>query len=382
MVRMKNRFLHLLLFIVASGVGVGSAQDDPLLPILAPALRPTLEVMLERYAEDRRYMNDDFPMAAGAFGKFRADLTQELVSGLGLEEWVVRKPDAKTSPIAGLFRQQLLKTIEIHGVTAEVIAVTLEPSGLTVPMVICLPDSTKPQPAVCCFSGHTKHGIHDQVVDLDSYQEGIAIRLAQAGFVAISVEKIDTGYLSRDGASGVDETEIATLLLGRDSVLRSEQLKACIAAVEIVATHSRVDEARIGATGVSLGGWLTVQTALLSDRITAVADFGKKTRTLMPGIKPEIYKGQGDLCHIIPGLLQVCDRNLHPVALAPLPMLAGHGIKDASSHRESPEHFRQIGEAQYEALGKAENYRYLIHDGGDTMPSAEVAKWFAEVFEK
>ncbi|MFT5470538.1 MAG: dienelactone hydrolase [Verrucomicrobiales bacterium] len=363
--------------------GSATAQDDPdpLLPIFESALRPTLEVMLERYAEDRRYTNADFPMRPEAFAKFREDLKKELAFGLNLDSWLVREPEGKASPIEGRFRQQLLKTIEIHGITAEVITVTIEPSGLAVPMVVCLPDSAEPRPAICCFSGHTKHGIHDQVVNLDSYQQGIAIRLAKAGFVAISVEKIDTGYLSRNGTEGVDETELATLLLGRDSVLRAEQLKACIAAVEIAAAHPRVDEMRIGATGVSLGGWLSIQTALLNDRISAVADFGRKTRSLIPGIKAELYKGQADLCHVVPGLLKVCDRNLHPLALAPRKMLAGHGIQDAGSQREAPEHFRKLCEAQYKALGASENYRYLIHEGGDTMPSKEVAAWFAEVFE-
>lgn len=374
------RFVASVLFLLASSAV--SQENDPLAPILATAVRPTVEVMLEGVRSGHRYSNDDFPMPPEKFAAFRENLIGTLTTSLGLEEWVVRSPEGKESPIKDRFQDRLVNTIEHHGVTMEIHAVTIQPSGLVVPMVLCLPKTpaAEPVPGVCVFSGHTKHGLHDLVVNLDSYQEGAAVRLAQAGFASIAVEKIDTGYLSRDSVNGVDETELATLLLGSETVLRSHQLRACIAAAEILAGHPRVDETRIGTTGVSLGGWLSVQTALLSDRVRAVADFGKKTRTLSAGITADSYKGQGDLCHIIPGMLAICDRNLHPVALAPLPMLAGHGLKDASSHREHEEHFRKIGETQYAALDAAGNYQYLIHDGGDTMPSLEMIDWFREVF--
>ncbi len=375
-----HRFLILPLLVFLAAVV--QADDDPLQPVFAPVLRPTLDVMLETCVEGRRYTNTDFPMQPETFAGFRADLTRELEQTLNLQDWAVRKPVGRDSPIADRFHCDVLASRELHGISLELLTVMLEPGGLTVPMVICLPDSVDPRPAVCCFSGHTKHGLRDLVVDLDSYQQGIAVRLARAGFVAIAVEKIDTGYLSRQGMDGVDEKELATLLLGWNSILRSEQLKACLAAVEIAAAHERVDPQNLGVTGVSLGGWLSVQTALLNDRITAVADFGRKTRGILPGIDPRRYQGQVDLCHIIPGLLTVCDRNLHCVALAPTPMLAGHGKQDSGSHQEAHEHFRHIGEAQYEALGEAANYTYLIHDGGDTMPSDEVIEWFADVFEQ
>jgi hypothetical protein len=131
---------------------------------------------------------------------------------------------------------------------------------------------------------------------------------------------------------------------------------------------------------VSLGGWLSVQTAMLNDRITAVADFGRKTRSVAAEMTAADYQGQRDLCHIIPGMLEVCDRNLLPVVLAPLPMLAGHGRRDAGSHREHAADFRTICEVQYAALDASANYSYLIHEGGDEMPSREVIAWLARQF--
>ena len=33
------------------------------------------------------------------------------------------------------------------------------------------------------------------------------------------------------------------------------------------------------------------------------------------------------------------------------------------------------------ALDAAEGFSYLIHDGGDVMPSSDVVKWFGRQFE-
>lgn len=360
------------------------AEDttDPLAPILNPHLKSTVEVFLDHYRDQRKYVNADFPMKPEKFAEFRNEFVNELARTLGIENWVVESPDGKPSPIARLFEDRLVETTSLHGVTVELHTVTLQPTGLVVPMAICLPkgNQTGPVSGVCVFSGHSNGGLHDLVVNLDSYQQGVAVRLAQAGFAAIAVEKIDTGYLSRNGLKGNDETVAATLMLSWGSVLRSHQLRACLAATEILAGHSRVDHTRIGATGVSLGGWLSVQTAMLNDRIAAVADFGRKTRSVSSEMMPQKYKGQADLCHIIPGMLSLGDRNLMPVVLAPIPMLAGHGRKDTGSHAEHATNFRKICEAQYSALEASSNYSYLIHDGGDTMPCEQAVAWFKRQF--
>jgi len=316
------------------------------------------------------------------FEEFKAEMRAELARSLGITDWVVRSPSGKASSLANHFEDHTIKTISLHGVTVELHAVTLRPTGLVVPMAVCLPTGNESVPGICVFSGHTSRGLHDLVLNTDSYQQGMAIRLAQAGFASIAVEKIDTGYLSRDGTLGNDENAAATLMLSWGSVLRSHQLRACLAATEILAGHARTDETRIGATGVSLGGWLAVQTAMLNDRITAVADLGRKTRSLTVDLQPQQYEGQRDLCHIIPGMLSLSDRNLMPVALAPLPMLAGHGRLDTGSHQEHDANFRAICAAQYKALNASASYSYLIHDAGDTMPSQDVIGWFKQQFRQ
>ncbi|MGB0580200.1 MAG: dienelactone hydrolase family protein [Limisphaerales bacterium] len=371
---------RLLLFLIAASNLI--AAEDPVAEALEGHLTSSVQVFLDHHRDTRRYKNSHFPLNKAAHDNFKKGFIGSMTRALNLEKWVVRNPKGKASPVANRFRDQVVERKEIHGVSVEIHAVTIEPTGLVVPMVVCLPIGEKPVPGVATFSGHSQSGLHDMVVNLNSYQQGVAIRLAQAGFVSIAVEKVDTGYLSRHGSKGVDEKEIATLLLGHQDVLRSHQLRACIAAVEILATHPGVDEKRIGVTGVSLGGWLAVQTAMFNDRVAAVADFGRKTRTVATGMTAKNYRGQGDLCHLIPGMFALGGRNLHPLVIAPLPMLASHGIKDKGSHAEHMANFRELGEKQYAELGAAENYTYLIHDGGDTMPSADAISWFNRIFEQ
>jgi dienelactone hydrolase len=221
---------------------------------------------------------------------------------------------------------------------------------------------------VLVLSGHSQHGLRDLVLDLDSYQRGIATRLARAGFVTAAVEKVDSGTLSRTRGTGSDEDLVAALHLGLGTTTRALQLKAALAATDLLARHPRVDPSRIGATGVSLGGWLALQTALLDDRIGAVADFGRKTRTLTS--EPV------DWCHALPGLLALGDRNLFQLAYAPRPLLAGHGRMDAASAHDGPVHFERPLRAQYQALGHGARLQYLVHDGGDTMPDRAVIDYF------
>jgi len=359
---------------------VSNRSDDPLAPILRPALKSSVQVMLDRYRTGRRYTDADFPMASAPFEAFRRDITRRLVKTLGLEAWTVRRPVGKQSPLAGRFKDRLLKRIRRQGMEMEVHAVAFPATGAVVPMVVCLPEGDGKRPGVCLFSGHSRHGLRDLVLDLDSYQAGMAVRLARAGFATIAVEKVDAGYLSRDGRSGVDEQEIATLRLAWGRVTRAHQLMACLAASEILATHPRVDATRIGAAGVSLGGWLSTQTALLSDRIRAVADFGVKTQMVPPGVTPNQFQGLRDLCHILPGMLSVCDRNLLGLAYCPRPLLAGHGRQDGGSAREAPVHYRQLYRRQYERLGHADRFQYHVHDGGDVMPADAVITWFEKQF--
>ncbi len=365
---------------------------DPLAEVYAKELRSSVESLMAQFRRERKYEVSDFPLEPDAFQRFQADVVSRWTSALGLEEWVVRKPaPGKRSPIADKFKHRIVKRLTLdNGVEIEAHVIEILATGDQIPVVLCLPpteyeteNDNERRPGVVCCPGHSNHALRDLVFDRDSYQRAIAVRLAEAGFAAMAIEKVDSGYLSRNAPSGVDEQAITSFRLGLGSdTTRAIQLMATLAATEILALHPAVDETRLGATGVSLGGWLAIQTALLSDRIQAVAEYATKTVFLADDIKPDEFNGVGDICHILPGTFQLGDRNVLMFPYAPRPLLSGHGgPTDRNSHREYQPYYLEVHKAQYKALGKPENFRYHIHDGGHTIPPKTVIRFFREQFE-
>lgn len=343
-------------------------------------LPSSVDQLIDRYRSERAYGVGEFPLAPAEFAAFQRRVIGSLEASLGLRGWAVRDPQPGSRPLQDRYRDLKLETVRIHGVDIELHVIELVETGERIPAALALPAGDAVRPGIACFSGHSPHGLHDLIVNLDSYQEGVAVRLAQAGFATIAVEKLDTGYLARQAPQGVDEPEIASFRLGMGRTTREAQIKASLAAVEILAAHPRVDAERIGATGVSLGGWLAVQTALFSDRIRAVADFGRKTVFLPDEADADAFGGVTDLCHVMPGTFLEGDRNLILLPYAPRPLLAGHGRADSGSHQQNERYYRQPFQAQYEVLGAADAFSYHVHNGGDSMPSSAVTAWFGEIF--
>ncbi len=338
-----------------------------------------MEALIGEFRALRKYKASDFPLEPERFAEFRREIVSEFERALGLEDWAVRSPEGKRSPISHLFSDRAVARIRQGGVEMEAHVIKLGDTGLEVPAVICLPPGNGPYPAVAALPGHGEHPLHDLVLGEESYQRGICARLARAGFASVAVEKVDSGYLSRDGWAGVDEREIAGFRLAMGSPVRAVQLMATLAAVEMLAAHPRVDAARMGATGVSLGGWLAIQTALLNDRIRAVAEYSTKTVYLSDETGPGDFSGATDLCHVIPGSFRLGDRNLLMIPFAPRPLLSGHGgPTDKGSHGQHERYYKSIFERQYRALGREEAFRYHIHDGGHATHPETVISFFEE----
>ncbi len=371
---------YLLLCHLAIGSPAAAQTGDPLAETFSRELRPAVESLMEHFRAQRKYKAADFPLPRDRFLDFQREIVTEFAQALNLEDWVVREPEGKRSPIHGLFRDRLVQRFRHRGVEMEAHVVEILQTGDTVPIVVCLPAGEGRRPAVAAFPGHGEHPLHDLVFGEESYQKAICARLARAGFASVAVEKVDSGYLSRHGSAGVDEREIAPFRLAMGSPVRAVQLMATLAAVEILAAHPRTDERRIGATGVSLGGWLAIQTALLNDRIRAVAEYSTKTVYLPDDVAAEGFTGAADLCHVIPETFRLGDRNLLLFPFAPRPLLSGHGgPTDRGSHSQYERYYKSIFEAQYEVLGESESFRYHIHDGGHATHPPTVIEFFQKV---
>ena len=118
---MQRPFLALAIVLIPLN---RARADDPLAPILASHLKPAVEVFLDHYRGERKYVNSDFPMQDKRFTEFKNEIKSELARTLGLNDWVVRAPQGKKSPVAERFEDKLVKTISLHGVTVELHVVT------------------------------------------------------------------------------------------------------------------------------------------------------------------------------------------------------------------------------------------------------------------
>ena len=378
--QVSRRSVPWALLLAATCWTAKSQVADPLAEVFATEATSGVESLIADFRERRQYKVSDFPLPPQEFERFKEQLVAELVRGLGIQDWVVGSSSEARDSIRHLFRNRVVRRFNHNGVEMEAHVVELIETGDRIPIVLCLPPGDGRHPAVAAFPGHGEHPLHDLVFGENSYQRAIAARLARAGFASVAVEKVDSGYMSRHGASGVDEREIAGFRLAMGVPVRAVQLMANLAAVEILADHPRVDEARIGATGVSLGGWLALQTALLDSRIRAVAEYGTKTVYLPDETTANEFTGIGDICHVIPGTFALGDRNLLLFPFAPAPLLSGHGgPTDKASHGQYERYYRSVYEAQYDALGKPQNFRYHIHDGGHSTHAPTVIAFFQDV---
>lgn len=367
-------------------------ENDPIGSAFFGKVPPMLETVFKEYELRREYKKDNFPLSKADHSEFRKKIINTMLSsmtGRGGEgsRWLVRSPYDKNK-VSGLFRTEFVSSVKVKGRNIDLYNIYIKDTGDIVPAAICMP-SKIPAPAVVAFSGHTHFGLRELFVDLESYQRGIAWRLCEAGFVTAAVEKIDSGVSSvlfqkkgerwRGDVWADDEDRISTMLLGMDDYLiPARQLMVNIALVEFVAGMRTVDKSRIGAVGISLGGWLTLQTALLNDRIKAVANFGGMWAYLDPYTKtidhPDLV-GINDFSQLFPGIWRYGDQARYIYAAAPIPMITGYGRRD-TPYINFREYFYPGILRQYEVLGKPDDIEVVVHEGGHVLPDQEVIKFF------
>jgi hypothetical protein len=176
-----------------------------------------------------------------------------------------------------------------------------------------------------------------------------------------------------------DELEAGlTLLAVGDYPIPARQQMANISAVEFLANDQHVDFTRIGAAGVSAGGWMALQTALLSPRIKAVSNFGGMWSYLEAYADakslPE-FEGVNDLTQLYPGIFLLGDQNRFVLAAPPIVMQIGYGEADYP-YTKYKKYFYPLIKDQYETLGYGANLHEVTHKGGHVYPSRQVVDFF------
>jgi dienelactone hydrolase len=175
-------------------------------------------------------------------------------------------------------------------------------------------------PAVLNLIGHEPDGI---VVE---YEQKRCINFAKRGIVALNLGWMQFGELSQPGN---DHDYAAHLDLVGSNALGLFYL-AMRRGLDYLATSPAVDPARIGATGLSGGGWQTVVLGALDPRVAVsveVAGIGSRESNLIA--PQDTYEIEEDA----PDIMQGFDYPEFIAMRAPRPTLLEHNVVDSCCFR-------------------------------------------------
>lgn len=371
-------------------------DGDPIGKIFFGEVRPAIETALVRYLKNRRYATRDFPLSAGKHDVFQNELREMFYSNINTDahQW------NDGVDVSDNYTVRELDSVALKGLTIDLRVLRIKETGDDVPVALCLPNwATEATPAIMVFSGHTiNSGLFDLLIDNGGYQKAMSKRLCEAGFITLTVEKIDSGYTSvrfqkmgkdniverEPGGGGDDELELATTLLNTgDHLIFTRQTLANLAAFDMLLSHPLVDRDRIGATGVSFGGWQALHLALLRDEVDAISNFGGMWSYFELHIDQnsmETFEGVADYSQAFPGIQLIGDQNRFVLAVAGKQMQIGYGHADYPYTLHKP-YFYPVVREQYEALGAQDMLTEVTHDGGHEFPPELVLGYFSRVFK-
>lgn len=235
--------------------------------------------------------------------------------------------------------------------------------GALIPMILYLPAASEPLPAIAVLPGHPDGGkepspLAQMTIRDDSYQHAAARRLAEAGFVTITFELRGFGELGQPQFPEHRLVAYNAILAG--TFYKAVVLRDVARAVAILRQRPEVDASRIGLTGASLGGELSVTYGALDPGIKAVLfqSYSAKTGPFI-GMTGDASK-QPHYCHIIPGSGRLFRQEDMFLLLAPRPTLGIRGDQDAFGDPDLPRYMEQT----WSILGAPDKVALRLEPGG------------------
>lgn len=203
--------------------------------------------------------------------------------------------------------------------------------GQRVEATLTVPDGDGPFPAMVCLHGHG--GSREMVHDSGSIYHGLAAEFATRGFVTL--------------APSLEHREYAPNHLWNLKRL-----------VDVLETLEYVDEGRIGAAGLSMGGEWTMWLSVMDPRIKAAVVSGWMCTT------EGVLSIRNCPCWMPPGLRELCDIAEVHILFAPRPMLFESAVEDGCFPiRTTEEGFAKIRRG-YEVMDAGEKVKQHTFPGG------------------
>lgn len=291
--------------------------------------------LIER--RDRRFGS------AGEFEAYRKQAIAGIRQGAGLDPWPERTP----------LNARVVGTIERPEFRIEKILFESQP-GFMVDALLYVPKKAKfPAPGVLSPVGH--YG--DDSLFIWS-EQGRCAGLARKGYVVLTYDPIGQGERKWLGNGNHDTLRRKIIVSGME--VSGLMFWDSIRGIDYLSSRPEVDPNRIAITGVSGGGFNTIFTAVLDERVKAAAPDGFAT-----SYEALIKRGNAGCCAYLPNLARFADLPQVYALLAPRKLLMLGGYMDVLSDRILPtfELLRRI----YKLHEAEESVRYYLDpDAGHT----------------
>jgi dienelactone hydrolase len=274
---------------------------------------------------------------------------------LGLDLDALRRPPAVTR--AGV--------LDFPEYRIEKVVVEAAP-GVPVPCNLYVPKSGPLlKPALLSPHGHSGR---DRPVYQNAYH-----RFAKAGFIVLAKdgwgkqERRGTGHGEAGGQLALSGTELLALVLFDN-----------VRCVDYLLTRSDVDSARLGMTGLSGGGSLTLYTAAVEPRLKAASPTCAVTT-----FRADLADTTMCVCELAHDILTVGDHGLFLALAYPRPLLVVNGTRDPIFPVAGARSASAQAKRLYAAGGRAEAVEFAEfdapHDWTDAMLDRQIG-WFRRQF--
>jgi len=239
-------------------------------------------------------------------------------------------------------------------------------------------DMKKPAPTVLGIHCHGGHYWEGRVCQKD---ESWVTDFVRAGFPVFIHDHFGFGDRRIDNAISSGPRNDWFEIAGMYQAMRGETVAGILvrdlmSAIDYLQTRPEVDADRIGATGYSMGGGLTVLAAVFDERIKAVVScVGHYHLGTLIAHRSSMLNSHG----LIPGQLRYFDNDVVAALVAPRPLLLCHSRQDGGTEEEGPRIIAEYCRKIYRLYGKADQFGILGPEGPhDYLPVFREAgiDWF------
>ena len=263
------------------------------------------------------------------------------------------------------FEMAVLSSEPFDGYRRDEISYFVE-RGLRGRAFLFVPDAPGPHPAVIFWHGHTFGGHHSSAGiapygrETNPHHAG-AVALAEAGFVVMAPNIRTFGA---GGGVEAHEHYVRIMNMAGASALGAFAADAH-RAVDFLASLPEVDADRIGVTGLSLGGLLSLLSAALDERIAVAAPQG-----YFGSYRESLLTSQGCSCQYAGALGLDFDVSDLAALVAPKPLRIVAGEHDPEFPLASQRSAYERLQTSYDLAGASNRVEFSVHDGAHEWDAA------------